>query len=151
MKKIFLAIMFISVCYYYNYAQCDENCKRKEQIKSQKVAFITDKLQLTVDESQQFWPLYNEKDKKSEELDKQERVLMRNYKKNKETLSNKDLEAMSDKLMEIELTATKLDADYYQKFKKVLPINKLLELSEAERQFKHELLKQLKGCNVAKE
>jgi len=58
---------------------------------------------------------------------------------------------LSDKLMEIELTSTKLDADYYQKYKKILPVNKILELCVAERQFKHELLKQLKGCNVAKE
>lgn len=151
MKKILLALMFILVCYYNNYAQCDENCKRKEQIKSQKVAFITDKLQLTVEESQQFWPLYNEKNKKSEDNDKQEKSIMQNYRKNKESLTNKDLEAMSDKLMEIELTSSKLDAEYYQKFKKVLPINKLLELSEAERQFKHELLKQLKGCSPSKE
>lgn len=151
MKKIFLAFMFISVCYFNNYAQCDENCKRKEQIKSQKVAFITNKLQLTVEESQQFWPLYNEKNKKSEDIDKQERNIMQNYIKNKETLNNKELEVMADKLMEFELTSSKLDAEYYQLYKKVLPINKILELCEAERQFKHELLKQLKGCSPSKE
>ena len=44
-----------------------------------------------------------------------------------------------------------LRKDYYQKYKKILPVNKILELCVAERQFIHELLKQLKGCNVAKE
>jgi len=151
MKKLFLLFIVITLFIYNSFSQCDENCKRMEQIKSQKVAFIANKLQLTVEESQQFWPLYNEKSKKSEELDKQEKVVMRNYKKNKETLTNKELEVLSDKLMEIELTSTKLDADYYQKYKKILPVNKILELCVAERQFIHELLKQLKGCNVAKE
>lgn len=151
MKKIIL-LFIVTVAYFQNsYAQCEENCKRMEQIKSQKVAFITNKLQLTVEESQQFWPLYNEKDKKCQELDKQEKAVMQNYKKNKETFTNKELEILSDKLMEIELTSSKLDADYYQKYKKVLPVNKILELCLAERQFKHELLKQLKGCNAVKE
>ena len=151
MKKLFLLFIVITLFIYNSFSQCDENCKRMEQIKSQKVAFIANKLQLTVEESQQFWPLYNEKSKKSEELDKQEKVVMRNYKKNKENLTSNELELLSDKLMEIELTCAKLDAEYYQKYKKVLPVNKILELNVAERQFKHELLKQLKGCNVAKE
>lgn len=151
MKKIILILSVIAFFYNNSFAQCDEQCKKKEQIKAQKVSFITEKLQLTVEEAQQFWPIYNEKNKKSEDLDKEEKSIMHNYKKNKETLSNKDIEALSDKLIELEVASSKLDADYYVKFKKVLPITKIMELNQAERQFKHELLKQLKGCSPTKE
>ncbi|MBI5541174.1 MAG: hypothetical protein HY951_14000 [Bacteroidia bacterium] len=151
MKKIILILSVIAFFYNNSFAQCDEQCKKKEQIKAQKVSFITEKLQLTVEEAQQFWPIYNEKNKKSEEIDKEEKSIMQNYKKNKETLSNKDIEALSDKLIELEVASSKLDADYYVKFKKVLPITKIMELNHAERQFKHELLKQLKGCSPTKE
>jgi len=150
MKNLILLLSIFTVFYGSTFAQCDDVCQRKEKIKAQKVAFITQKLQLTVEEAQQFWPIYNEKIKKSEALNKEERTIIQNYKKNKETLTNKDLEAMSDKLMELEMASSKLNAEYYQKFKKVLPVNKIMELNQAERQFKHELLKQLKGCQPAK-
>lgn len=152
MKNICLTLLItfctISVI---NAQSCDEKCKKKDMIKAQKVAFITEKLQLTVEEAQQFWPVYNEKNKKSDEIDNQIRTIIKNYQKNKETLSNTELETMSDKLMELEASESKLDAEYYQKYKKVLPIRKILELNQAEREFKHELLKQLKGCSPSKE
>ena len=151
--KNLLIILFIltGFCSGLNAQGCGDNCKKKEQIKAQKVAFITDKLQLTVEEAQQFWPVYNELDKKSEDIDNQIRTIAQNYKKNKETLSNTELETMSDKIVELQVSSAKLDAEYYQKFKKVLPIRKIMELNQAEREFKHELLQKLKGCSPAKE
>jgi len=146
MKKIIIFIILLTN-YFLVKAQCDENCKRIEQIKSQKIAFITDKLQLTVEESQQFWPIYNEKVKKLDDIDKLQKAIIRNYKKNSETLTNKELETMSDKLMDLEASSTKIESDYYQKYKTVLPINKIFKLYDVERQFKHELLKQLKSCS----
>jgi len=152
MKHLLIALFILSGAYSGLYAQkCDDNCKKKDQIKAQKVAFITDKLQLTVEEAQQFWPVYNEMNKKSDEIEVQIRTIVQNYKKNKETLSITELETMSDKMMELQSYSTKLDAEYYQKYKKVLPIRKIMELNQAEREFKHELLKQLKGCTPAKE
>ena len=121
------------------------------KMKADRVSFLTDKLQLTVEEAQQFWPVYNEMNKKSDEIEVQIRTIVQNYKKNKETLSITELETMSDKMMELQSYSTKLDAEYYQKYKKVLPIRKIMELNQAEREFKHELLKQLKGCTPAKE
>jgi hypothetical protein len=148
MKNLFITILFVSgIVSGLNAQNCGDNCKKKEQIKAQKVAFITEKLQLTVEEAQQFWPIYNEMNKKSDEIDQQTKTIVRNYNKDKETLSNTEIETMSDKLMELEVSSSKLDADYYQKFKKVLPIRKIIELYQAERDFKHELLQQLKGCS----
>lgn len=152
MKHILLTLFVLSGAFTSLYSQkCEENCKKKDQIKAQKVAFITDKLQLTVEEAQQFWPIYNEMNKKSDEIEAQIRTIVKNYKKNKETLSNTELETMSDKMVELQVTSAKLDAEYYQKYKKVLSIRKIMELNQAEREFKHELLQQLKGCAAVKE
>ncbi len=152
MKNILITLLLISGISSGLIAQnCSDNCKKKEQIKAQKVAFITDKLQLTVEEAQQFWPVYNEMNKKSDDIDLQVRSIVQNYKKNKETLSNQEIENMADKMMELEASSSKLDQEYYLKFKKILPIQKIMELNQAERQFKHELLQQLKGCAANKE
>jgi hypothetical protein len=152
MKNILISLLILIGMYSNVSAQnCGDNCKKKEQIKAQKVAFITDKLQLTVEEAQQFWPIYNEMNKKSDDIENQIRTIVKNYKTNKETLSSSELETMADKMVELQVNSAKLDAEYYQKFKKVLPIRKIMELNQAEREFKHELLQKLKGCSPAKE
>jgi hypothetical protein len=152
MKNVLVTLLIITGISSGLIAQnCNDNCKKKEQIKAQKVAYITEKLQLTVEEAQQFWPVYNEMNKKSEEIDKQSKALVKNYKTNGETLSNTELLSMADKMMELEAASSKLDQEYYLKFKKILPIRKIVELHQAERQFKHDLLQQLKGCASNKE
>eukprot|EP00388_Colpodella_angusta_P030800 GDKK01020531.1.p1 GENE.GDKK01020531.1~~GDKK01020531.1.p1 ORF type:complete len:135 (-),score=15.74 GDKK01020531.1:59-463(-) len=45
--------------------------KKREQIKSLKVAFITTELQLTPEESTKFWPLYNSYEDKQREIKKE--------------------------------------------------------------------------------
>ena len=50
--------------------------EKKEQIKSLKVAFITNELNLTPDEAAKFWPIFNAFDAKQTEL-RQEKI--KNY------------------------------------------------------------------------
>ena len=77
MKNLLVILLILTgFCSGLNAQGCGDNCKKKEQIKAQKVAFITDKLQLTVEEAQQFWPVYNELDKKSEDIDNQIRTIV---------------------------------------------------------------------------
>ncbi len=45
--------------------------KKKEQIKSMKVAFITNELALTPDEASKFWPLFNAFEDKQQEIRQQ--------------------------------------------------------------------------------
>lgn len=128
---------------------CNDHCKKKEQIKAQKVAFITEKLNLTVDEAQKFWPVYNEMAAKTEELEKKRRSIVQNYHKNKQSLTSEQMEALTDKMLKLEIMSVKLEVEYYRKFKEILSPEKIIELKISEHQFKHELLKQLKGCEAA--
>lgn len=120
-------------------------CKKKEQIKLQKVNFITEKLQLTVEESQQFWPLYNEAEKKIDGYEKEMRQIMKKYKESKDVLTDAEVNEMADKMTELQVLAAKTEAEYFEKYKKVLSVRKVMELRGAEKEFHHDLLKQLKG------
>lgn len=131
-------------------AQKGHECKHKEQIKAQKVAFLTQKLDLSVNEAQQFWPLYNEYEKKREELLNQEKDILKKM-DNPETLSDKELTELADNYITIEQNQAKLAFDYHNKFKKVLPPKKLLILYNSEKLFKRELLRQLRQCPAERE
>lgn len=120
--------------------------QKREQIKSLKIAFITDALDLTPEEASKFWPLYNAYE------DKQ-----RNFKREKllsymESEDNSEIDKMTEKdamgkLNEIEASETEAFQSR-QKFvaslKNILPAKKILKLKKAEEAFKKKLLRQFK-------
>ncbi|GAB4256184.1 MAG: transcriptional regulator [Vicingaceae bacterium] len=125
-----------------------DRMKEKEEIEAMKVAFITQKINLTTQEAQLFWPIYNEYNNQKDELRKEQHQLMKKMMENKDNMSDEELEKNIDQL-HIVLRQKELDIDkaYHQKFKEVLPIKKVAAFYKAEMDFKRELLKKLKGKN----
>ncbi len=62
MKKIYLILSFVCIAGFANAqdAQPDLPEKRQQDIEALKVAFISKELNLTPDEAQKFWPVYNQ-------------------------------------------------------------------------------------------
>ena len=110
---------------------------RSEQIESIKVAFITSKLDLTTEEAQKFWPVYNNYTKEFLEL----------LKKRREARYNKD--ADPDATISADLTyeskMLELKKKYRKLYAKVIPPQKILALYRAESEFREHLYKQLKN------
>ncbi len=113
----------------------------RAQLESAYIAFITTELQLTPEESQRFWPVYNEyKDKR------------RAIKQNHRALKGK-VDLMSDAELENYLTANfdheqdqlDLKRDYFNKLRGVLPIRKIAKLNQAENKFKRRVLEMIKN------
>lgn len=123
------------------------NDQKKEKIEAQKVAFITQKLDLTPEESQKFWPVYNEYDAQKELLNKAFRKKVKAYKSKTAT------ETAADSLLlaEIEHDQALLDLkkSYISKFKAVISSDKIVRLGEAERDFKKMLLKLIRDQKKA--
>ncbi len=122
----------------------NKHCLNDEKIKADKVAFITDKLDLSVEEAQIFWPLHNEFTKQIDELFKEEHKLYREIKKNIETLSEEELTEKLDRLVGIRGKKTALEIEYHEKFKKILPIKKIAQLYQSDKEFRKKLLKEYK-------
>ena len=85
-KLIFLSLIssFLNLCF----AQEDKSnnpemrTRMLEKLETQRVAFITNRLDLTTEEATKFWPLYNEYSKKRFELKKAKRQDRNNGLKN---------------------------------------------------------------------
>lgn len=122
-----------------------------EKIKAEKIAFITAEIGLTVKEAQAFWPVYNEFTDKMDALFKEEHKITKEIKKNSATLSDKELEAKLDRLVEIREDRSKLEQTYHEKFKDVLPIKKVAQLYQADREFRKHLLQKYKDHPCAGE
>jgi hypothetical protein len=125
--------------------QSDQRPDRpREVIKAHKIAFLTDQLDLTPEEAQRFWPVYNEYQDKREMVQKE---MFKDF-----DLRDMDIDALTDEqATEIAdnqiIKAQKLldvQKEYHIHFKEVLSSQKVLKLYRAEKEFQHELLRKIR-------
>ena len=129
------------------YAQPANGSKqsRKEKIEAQRVAFITDKLDLTSAEAQVFWPVYNEFDKKRHEMSKTFHGPPDGTEKPMNDLSDKEATELADNQIIEAQKMLDLRKEYHAKFKSVLPPRKVLMLYDSEREFQKQLIDRLRN------
>ena len=117
----------------------------REKIEALKVSFLTEKMNLTPEEAQKFWPVYNQYKADMKTLKKDKRALAADSKESFETMNDSEITALVDQKLVIDQKALDLKKKYHAEFKKILPIKKVALLYKAEDQFKSELLKQMRS------
>ena len=103
---------------------------KKEKIEALKIAFITQKLELSADEAQKFWPVYN----------RYEAEIWQVIKDNK---TGGDALDNEEKLLNVK-------KKYRNEFNKVIGQPKTTTLFNSEREFRGVLMRQLKGKHDGK-
>lgn len=136
MKKIVSIIFVLLFLVRAGFAQGGD---RRDRVEALRVAYITDGLELSVEESQRFWPIYNEMEEKRKKI-KAEMKNSRDIQGMTESEADKFIRANFEK----ERAILDLKYSYYDKFKTVLSAKRLAKLPELERNFRKELLKRVK-------
>jgi hypothetical protein len=114
----------------------------RDKIKTLKVAFITERLDLNTKEAQEFWPIYNEYEEDREALRQKERGQIRNKIKESENLSEKEATDLLKQYLKFEEEEEELDKAFIEKVTKVISAKKTLLLLRSEEEFKRQLIKQ---------
>lgn len=119
-----MVLVFGSLCHLQ--AQEGNPTKRAEKIQALKIAFITQKLELTAEEAKKFWPVYGqyENDIRSVLADKKEDDVIEN----------------DERLLNIR-------KKYRPEFTKMLGQDRMNKLYAAEKEFRTALLQRLKNRN----
>jgi hypothetical protein len=119
---------------------------KKEKVKALKVAYITEQLDLTTDEAQKFWPVYNAFDDKQGELrhEKMRAILDRFQPGNVDKLSEKEASALLIQMEKIEEDLFNLRKKFIKDLQGVISAKKIIKLKKAEEDFNRELLKQMR-------
>lgn len=146
MKKhlILIAISILITISVIGQNQRHRQHQERHRMKADKIAFITERLDLGVEEAQKFWPIYNEFSNKSHELFQEEREILRNLRHNSEQYSQDQMSEMLNRVMDIKIERAELEKKYHKKYKEVLSIEKILLLYEAEFGFRRQLLRRYK-------
>jgi len=124
--------------------ECENFEKMQKKIETEKIAFLTKELNLSVKEAQKFWPLYNEAQDKRDKLIIQKRKLMHKLHKEIETMNDIELQKILDQVLSVDVSISKLKLDHNKKFEKIISPRKTAKLYQAEREFRETLLRDMK-------
>ena len=125
MKK-YLLILFLLVANMALLKAQEPSDPKVEKVQALKIAFISQKLQLTPEEAEQFWPVYNEYQKEVQSLQQENR---------------------SNTVIDNEEKLLNIRKKYLGTFEKVLGRGKTNQLFIAERDFRTVLIRRLQVRN----
>ena len=114
----------------------------RNKIKSLKVAFLTEKLSLTTDEAQLFWPVYNKYEGERQEIQRKERRRFIGIMADIESMNDGEAELLLQAYQKLQKDKYALENSYINELEKVLSARKIIILFQAEEAFKRRLLKQ---------
>lgn len=132
MKKIFLLIIGMALM---NHLYGQPAGSQDDRIEAFRIGFITEKLQLTPEESQHFWPLYNEYRRKQKELRNRDTRI-----KDIGLMSDSEIEKYIDNQLANAQAEVELQKKLYLDLRHVLPVRKIARLVTTERDFNNRLI-----------
>ena len=112
-----------------------------DKIEAIKIAYLTKRLLLTPEESQKFWPVYNQYEAEKKQIRKSTIGSIKEMKEDGE-FSATEADIAITRYIEFKAKDLDLIKKYVAEFKKFLPTTKIAKLVTAEDNFKKMLMKQ---------
>ncbi|MBI1317210.1 periplasmic heavy metal sensor [bacterium] len=117
--------------------------EESEKVKALRTAYITQKLNLTVAESEKFWPIYNEFQQNVNAQHRRRFDAMRKVQDEQETLTDAQFEELVKQSMDAEEKIAALRKTYHERFRKVLSAKKVALMYAAEVDFQRKVIQQI--------
>ncbi len=138
MKKLIFALLLFSCPFLVTAQDRDEH---RQRIKALKTAHITEGLNLTSKEAQQFWPIYNEFEEKRRNLYMRERAEVKNVECMTEDMAN----SLLKEYVEIEREDYLLKQKYYNDLKNIFSAKRIMRLKEVEDEFNDKMMREYRA------
>lgn len=150
MKKThYISLIMLLFCFSV-FSQQNRGKKMPDKIKALKIAYITEKLNLTEKEAERFWPLYNTHQKRISELRREESRSIRRLADSQNRSINVDeiSEANAKKVISaVANIQNKIHAEnnsFVNRLEKIISYRKILRLQIAEREFKRQIFEKIR-------
>jgi hypothetical protein len=119
-----------------------------EKLNAYKIAFFTRRLNLTSQEAERFWPVYNEFQDRRIAIQTERQKLNRYINQNELNMSEKEMIEAGDKHIALQVQEAALAQEFHKRFREILSPAKVLRLYQAENQYRLLLLNELKDNGV---
>lgn len=145
MKKIF--ILFLAFASVASFAQDNEEVERmqdpkaQEKINNLRIAFLTERLGLTSEQAEKFWPVYREYAVERAKIRSEVRQLRNQIDPNNP--DPKKQQELIDLGLKVKQRELDLEKDYSNRLLKVISAQQVLNLRQAEHDFRQLLINQI--------
>ena len=117
--------------------------QQKDRIESQRIAFISSKLELSPAQAEKFWPRYNEYYSEQQELRGEMERMTDDEIRN---LSESEARTMLQKKLEMRQGELDHDKTFFKEMESILTPNQVLILSGVDGQFRRHMLRQARSA-----
>lgn len=139
MKTIVAAVTFLILSTQLVSAQRGED---HERIEALRIAYITERLEITPSEAQVFWPVFNEFDKKVRDARDAERKLKEQI-ASQSTITN--AEELLNQLVSLEQQDADLLKQYTSQMTEILGAEKVVRLLSLDHEFRKDLFRKMRS------
>ena len=158
MKKVFSVLCALMVLSMGAFAQVPQGPGRpprqgddngwRERVRSEKVAFLTQEIDLTESEAQVFWPIYNEIQKaQRESFETTQKAYDAMAKGVADGKTGKEMEKLVNAYIDARDKNAGIETKYMNKLLKALPAEKVARYYVAEEKFRHQQIGRLGNGN----
>ena len=139
MKKLGIISITIIALFLFKPCSGQEHGRRgwEDRIKAEKIAYLTDAMDLTPSEAEKFWPVYNMAES---EVRQCWRLAMEAYRALEAGLENnkddKEISALLDKYLEAQRAGEGVERKYVTEYRKILSNDKIAKLYIGEENFR---------------
>lgn len=141
MKRILNILFVLTVTGTVAFAQPREDRDGwREKMRAQQVSFISSEVGLTESEAQAFWPVFNDIQQQRRESFE---ALHQAYKALEEGAESKEVGTLLDQYVKAKNANAALEAEAVNRYKSVLPTEKVAKLLVAEEKFRHQQIGRL--------
>ncbi len=137
MKQLLLFVLLITSITFTGLAQ-DANAK----IEAARIALITERLNLTPDQAEKFWPIYKEYTNKRRDINQQFRSQVGNVDPN--SVSDEEAKKLVQMQLEKKQQELNLEKQYSERILNVISTRQMVSLRKAEQDFKILLMEKIK-------
>ena len=138
-----LLLIFTLFCSLQLMAQRQMDPKMIEEIKSKKVAFLTDQVGITAKEGEKFWPVFNQLEKERYEL-MDKRKNLEESSEDKTVKSEEYYRKLANEIIAFHVRESKMLEEYNIRFLSILPAEKVVKLYRSERKFRSYLMQEMR-------
>jgi hypothetical protein len=150
MNSIYKVIWFTWFLFLCHPGAAQNKTDEKQDLQKQKVAFFTENLQLSANESSRFWPVYNDYQNRRDKIARDRNTLMKYFESNKLNMTEKEAGELIAKYVSFQQQETELLESFTKKFQEFLPAKKVMRIYIVELDFKKWLLENLRQNKLSR-
>lgn len=123
----------------------NDNGERQQwmnEMRQYKHTYFAKELDLTREQQNKFFPLYEEMEAQIRQIDEDTRVMERRVAEAGDDAANIEYEKATEAMYDAKVKGASLEKDYMVKFKEILSPRQLFQLKAVERRFSREMMRQ---------